>query len=161
MQTSSGLRLVAQKPRLIFLLNTAQRHLQQWMAGRQARLAEQLGAPVPTPTQAGALFMLAKCDGLTMGELAQALDLEPPAVSGLVQRIEAMAWAERRPCPDDRRTQRVWLRAQGQALLPALREGMASVNDALAAGFTDDELATVARWLEHVRRLPAPHNKEP
>lgn len=161
MRDLSGVHLVAQKPRLIFLLNTAQRHLQQWMAGRQAQLAEQLGATVPTPAQAGALFMLAISDGATMGELAQALDLEPPAVSGLVQRIEAMGWAERRPCPDDRRTQRVWLRPLGQALLPALREGTARTNQALATGFTDEELATVARWLEHVRRLPTPHEQEP
>lgn len=161
MPDPTGARPVAQKPRLIFLLNTAQRHLQQWMATRQVDLAERTGAPVPTPAQAGALFTLARADGLSMGELAQALDLEPPAVSGLVQRIEAMGWAERRPCPDDRRTQRVWLRPAGQALLPALRDGTARANAALSAGFTDDELATVARWLEHVRHLPPGHDKEP
>ncbi len=145
---------MAARPRLIYLLNSAQRRLQQWMAVEQERLA-QAGERAPTPAQSGVLFVLAREDGAAMGTLAQALDLAPSAVSGLVQRLELLGWVERRPCALDARTQRVWLRPEGQAQMPVLRKALARVNDRLARGFTEAELQTVGRWLEHVQSLGA------
>jgi DNA-binding MarR family transcriptional regulator len=140
------------KPRLIFLLNSAQRHLQQWIA-QQTEAASRPGQQAPTPAQSGALFALAKTDGATMGELALALDLAPSAVSGLVQRMEALDWVARHPCPEDGRTQRVWLRPAGQKLLPLLRQATTRINARLTEGFTEAEVQTVARWLTHVQQL--------
>lgn len=140
------------KPRLIFLLNSAQRHLQQWIA-QQTEAASRQGQQAPTPAQSGALFALAKADGAAMGELAQALDLAPSAVSGLIQRMEALDWVARHPCPEDGRTQRVWLRPAGQTLLPLLRQATTRINARLTEGFTEAELQTVARWLTHVQQL--------
>ena len=140
------------KPRLIFLLNSAQRHLQQWIA-HQTEAASHAGQQAPTPAQSGVVFALAKSDGATMGELAQALDLAASAVSGLIQRMEALDWVARHPCPDDGRTQRVWLRPAGQKLLPLLRQATTRINASLTEGFTEDELQTVARWLTHVQQL--------
>jgi DNA-binding MarR family transcriptional regulator len=141
-------------PRLIFLLNSAQRKLQLWIAALQAQAAAQ-GEVVPTPAQAGLLFALAQTNGATMSELSQALDLVPSAVSGLVQRSEALSWVERRACPNDGRTQRVWLLPAGQAQLPRLKPITLQINRRLTEGFTDDELAVVARWLMHVQQLDA------
>ncbi len=143
---------MAPRPRLIYLLNSAQRRLQQWMAVEQERLAR-AGERAPTPAQSGVLFVLAREDGAAMGALAQALDLAPSAISGLVQRMELLGWLERRPCDLDARTQRVWLRPDGQAQMPVLRKALALVNDRLADGFTEAELRTVGRWLEHVQSL--------
>lgn len=140
------------RPRLIFLLNSAQRRLQLWAAAEQERHVRATGA-APSPAQGGVLFVLLKHDGATMGELAQALDLVPSAVSGLVQRMEALGWVQRQPCPQDARTQRVWLQPAGSAQIPALRQALSRINAQLAEGFTDDELNTVARWLQHVQRL--------
>jgi len=140
------------KPRLIFLLNSAQRHLQQWMA-QQTEAASRGSQQAPSPSQSGVLFALAKADGATMGELAHALDLAPSAVSGLVQRMEALNWLARHPCPQDGRTQRVWLQDAGRQLLPRLRQATTRINARLSEGFSDAELQTVARWLAHVQRL--------
>ena len=139
-------------PRLIFLLNSAQRRLQQWMAAQQERAARD-ERRVPSPAQSGVLFVLAREDGVTMGRLAQALDLAPSAISGLVQRMESLSWVERRPCDNDARTQRVWLCAQGSEQLPLLRKALARINHRLAGDFSAGELRIVARWLEHVQAL--------
>lgn len=148
---------MADRPRLIFLLNSAQRRLQQWMTAQPARPVS--GGGAPTSAQAGVLFALTKTDGITMGELADALDLAPSAVSGLIQRMEALHWVQRRPGPDDARTQRVWLLDAGRAQLPALKQALQHVNARLYEGFTDEELHTVARWLRHVQHLDdaSPH----
>ena len=126
------------------------------MTHQQMAAAEAAGQAMPTPTQAAALFVLAQADGRTMGEMARALDLEPPAMSGLVQRIETLGWVQRHPCPDDGRTQRVWLAPSGLALMPALRSATQGVQKRLTEGFTAEELDTVARWLQHVRQLDTP-----
>ena len=147
------------KPKLIFLLNSAQRHLQQWIA-RQTEEAAHAASNAPTPAQSGVLFALAQADGMTMGQLAATLDLAASAVSGLVQRMEALDWVARHPCPQDGRTQRVWLRPAGQALLPRLRQATARINQRLTQGFTDTELQTVARWLRHVQQLDRPQHDE-
>ena len=93
-------------PRLVFLLNSAQRRLQQFVAAEQDRTARAGGA-APTPAQSGVLFVLVREDGATMGALAKALDLAPSAVSGLVQRMEALGWVERRAGEADARAQHV------------------------------------------------------
>jgi DNA-binding MarR family transcriptional regulator len=142
-------------PRLIYLLNSAQRRLQQFVAAEQERVARE-GLTPPSPAQSGVLFVLAKADGATMGTLAQALDLAPSAVSGLVQRMEALGWVLRRTSEVDARTQQVWLQPAGRALLPALKKALARINERLAGGFTPAELQTVGRWLEHVQALGDP-----
>lgn len=146
---------MAQRPRLIFLLNSAQRRLQQWIGVQQAEAARD-GITAPTPAQGGVLFCLAREDGATMGQLAETLDLAPSAVSGLVQRMEALDWVARHPCRQDGRTQRVWLRPAGLAQQQPLREAMARINARLTKGFTEAELQTVARWLTHVQHLDSP-----
>ena len=143
---------MATPPRLIFLLSSAQRRMQQFIAAEQDRAAR-AGPAVPSPAQSGVLFVLAKEDGATMGRLAQSLDLAPSAVSGLVQRMEALDWVARRADEHDARTQRVWLLPAGSAQLPALRKALGRINERLTAGFTAEQLQTVGRWLEHVQTL--------
>ncbi|MGE5450327.1 MAG: MarR family winged helix-turn-helix transcriptional regulator [Acidobacteriota bacterium] len=141
-----------QPPRLIFLLNSAQRRLQQWIGLQQSQAARE-GFTAPTAAQSGVLFALAKQDGATMGDLAHTLDLAPSAVSGLIQRMEALGWVVRQACPDDGRTQRVWLLPLGHEQLGPLKEATARINRQLTQGFTPAELQTVARWLSHVQQL--------
>ena len=66
--------------RLVFLLNVAQRRLQRWMVARTQ------GGGVTAP-QSGLLFILGRRDGVLMGEAGAALDLGPPGISGLVDRM--------------------------------------------------------------------------
>jgi len=143
---------MARPPRLIFLLNSAQRRLPQFVAAEQDRAAR-AGQPAPSPAQSGVLFVLAREDGATMGRLAQALDLAPSAMSGLVQRLEALAWVARRADAADARAQRVWLLPAGSAQLPALRKALGRINERLTVAFTPAELQIVGRWLEHVQAL--------
>lgn len=143
---------MAHPPRLVFLLNSAQRRLQLWIAAQQAQVSGEEGM-APTAAQGGVLFVLGREDGATMGQLAQALDLAPSAVSGLVQRMEALGWVARQPCEQDARTQRVWLQPAGRAWLQPLRQATRRINARLAAGFSEEELQTVARWLRHVQQI--------
>ena len=129
-----------QDRRLVFLLNVAQRRLQRWVAAR----TDKDGV---TATQSGLLFILGQRDGALMGEAGAALDLGPPGISGLVDRMTAAGLIKRRADPDDGRAWRLWLTPVGRAALAQSKAGLAEINAHLAEGFTDAEIDVVARWL--------------
>lgn len=143
------------RPRLVYLLHAAQRHLQSRMAAEHVCTAVE-GQTAPSPAQAGVLFSLAQHDGATMGELAHTLNTLPSALSGLVQRMEMQHWVQRQNCELDARTQRVWLRPAGQAQIPPLKQSLRRLNTDLVHGFSNEEMTIVARWLKHVQQLPIP-----
>jgi DNA-binding MarR family transcriptional regulator len=126
--------------RLVFLLNVAQRRLQRWIAAQ----TQQSGV---TATQSGLLFVLGQRDGVLMGEAGAALDLGPPGISGLVDRMTAASLIRRRADPDDGRAWRLWLTPTGRAALAQSKAGLAEVNARLTEGFTEAEIDVVARWL--------------
>src|SRR5437899_10810965 len=126
--------------RLVFLLNVAQRRLQRWVAARTERNGV-------TAAQSGLLFVLGQRDGVLMGEAGAALDLGPPGISGLVDRMTAANLIRRRADPDDGRAWRLWLTPAGHTALAQSKAGLAEVNARLTEGFTEAEIDIVARWL--------------
>jgi DNA-binding MarR family transcriptional regulator len=126
--------------RLVFLLNVAQRRLQRWVAAQ----TQQSGV---TAAQSGLLFVLGQRDGVLMGEAGAALDLGPPGISGLVDRMTAANLIRRRADPDDGRAWRLWLTPAGRAALAQSKAGLAEVNARLTEGFSEAEIDVVARWL--------------
>lgn len=79
---------------------------------------------------AGQQFVLAclwEEDGLTPGDLAQRIGVEPGTVTRALRRMTAAGLVERRGDEADRRRVRVWLTARGRDLrdvLPAVTEGL-------------------------------------
>lgn len=126
--------------RLVFLLNFAQRRLQRWMAARTQ-------ASGVTASQSGLLFILGQRDGVLMGEAGVALDLGPPGISGLVDRMATAKLIERRADPDDGRAWRLWLTPSGRAAMAESKAGLVEVNARLTEGFSEAEIDIVARWL--------------
>ena len=126
--------------RLVFLLNVAQRRLQRWIAAQN----QQSGV---TAVQSGLLFVLGLRDGVLMGEAGAALDLGPPGISGLVDRMTAANLIRRRADPDDGRAWRLWLMPAGRDALAQSKAGLTEVNARLTEGFTEAEIDVVARWL--------------
>jgi DNA-binding MarR family transcriptional regulator len=126
--------------RLVFLLNVAQRRLQRWVAAR----TQDSGV---TAAQSGLLFILGQRDGMLMGEAGAALDLGPPGISGLVDRMTAASLIKRRADPEDGRAWRLWLTPGGRAALARSKVGLTEINARLTEGFTDAEIDVVARWL--------------
>jgi DNA-binding MarR family transcriptional regulator len=129
--------------RLIFLLNVAQRRLQRHVAG-------QTKAGGVTTAQGGLLFVLGNRDGALMSEAGAALDLGPPGISGLAERMVEGGLIEKRADPDDGRASRLWLTAAGRKALARTKAGVANLNRQLMDGFTEDEIDVVARWLTGV-----------
>src|SRR5215472_13345094 len=107
--------------RLIYLLNVAQRRLQRFVAA-------QTKAGGVTSAQSGLLFVLGKQAGALMGEAGAALDLGPPGISGLAERMVEAGLIEKRADPDDGRASRLWLTVSGRKALARTKAGVAELN---------------------------------
>ena len=136
--------------RLIFLLNAGHRRVQRWIEGKlAAEMARDSGGL--TAAQSGVLFYLGGADGAPIGEAAEALDLAPSAMTGLIDRMTRASLVERRPDPKDGRALRLHLTDRGRAAREEAKAGLAQLNARITEGFTDDEIAVVARWLSSLQ----------
>jgi DNA-binding MarR family transcriptional regulator len=131
--------------RLIFLVNVAQRRLQRFVASQ----TKEGGV---TSAQSGLLFVLGKRDGALMGEAGAALDLGPPGISGLAERMVEAGLIEKRADPDDGRAFRLRLTGAGRKALARTKANVAELNAKLGEGFSDAEIDIVSRWLTSVQR---------
>src|SRR5699024_10522169 len=67
---------------------------------------------------------------------------------GLVARMESAGLVARTPDESDQRVTRVSLTDRGTEAATEARAALDDLNTALNEGFDDQELATVARWLD-------------
>lgn len=127
--------------RLVFLLNAGHRRVQRWIEGK---MTAEGGL---TAAQSGVLFFLGEQDGALIGEAADALDLAPSAMTGLVDRMARAELVERRADPKDGRAMRLYLTDKGRAARQTAKAGLRGVNAQLTEGFSDEEISVVSRWL--------------
>ena len=131
------------KPRFIYLLNVAQRRVEA---------AIQEGGDGKSAARSGLLFALhANGDAIAMAELGAALDIGPSTLSGLVDRMARDGLVERRQDPNDGRAWQIALTENGKMARAEAVRATRQLNDILADGFDDTELAIVVRWLESAR----------
>lgn len=132
--------MTAPDRRLIFLLSVGQRRLQRWTE-------KQLAESGLTAAQAGVLFWLGGHDGALIGDVADALDIVPSAMTGLIDRMTRAGLVERRSDGSDGRAYRIHLTAAGRRLRKDAAARSEALNAVLTEGFSDAEIATVSRWL--------------
>ncbi|MDQ6691133.1 MAG: MarR family transcriptional regulator [Candidatus Dormibacteraeota bacterium] len=88
----------------------------------------------------GVLWRLQGTGPMTLGDLADALDVSPRNVTGLIDHLERDGLVERSPDLDDRRATRVRLTATGEATLQLVRSEMGEARRNVLAGFSEDEI---------------------
>ena len=88
----------------------------------------------------GVLWRLRHKDEMTLGELAEDLDVSPRNITGLVDHLEKDKLVERFPDAADRRAIRVRLSPAGKQKLADIKRQIGSQRQGLTAGFSEDEL---------------------
>jgi DNA-binding MarR family transcriptional regulator len=86
---------------------------------------------------------------MSMGELADVLQIDPPNATALVDELEAQGLARRKPHPTDGRAKLVEATRKGKALGARANQILSVPPPALTA-LGADELATLLRILESV-----------
>jgi len=104
-------------------------------------------------TQVVALFAIQNQEGCQLKDLSAQLQLKNSAITGLVGRMEENGLIQRQPCEQDGRSTRLYLSDKGKAVLAQAKPVLARVNSQLTRGFSNDELAVVARFLGHAASI--------
>lgn len=127
--------------RIFFLVHRAHRALSTYAS---VGLAEALGISV---AQLTTLMYVSRHEGCSLSELAELLDLNKSAVTGLVQRMERAGTLRREPNPDDARGSLLYVTPKGHELRERAKPLLRKVNAELTQGFSAQEMETVLRFL--------------
>lgn len=98
------------------------------------------------------LLHLWREEGVTQSQLAECLDVEPPTVTKMLQRMETEQLLERRPDTDDARVSRVYLTSKTRDLRASVERCWNSVEARAVAGLSAEERILLRRLLLHVRQ---------
>jgi DNA-binding MarR family transcriptional regulator len=96
------------------------------------------------------LRFLATSEGALQRELSSRLGYDPSAIVGLVDDLEKLGFAERRPSPDDRRSRIVVLTGDGRAFLRDTDEAGLRVTNDLLQPLAPAERATLHALLQRI-----------
>ena len=90
--------------------------------------------------QARLLMTLSEQDGLSHSEIAEKLEISAPAATKVIQRMEEMYYVQRQADPADERVSRVYLQAQGHALIAEIRRTFGQLDQTMFDGLTELDL---------------------
>jgi DNA-binding MarR family transcriptional regulator len=124
-------------------------HMARLFANALAERIKPLGL---APAQFMTLLALWEEDGLTQRELVQRLDVEQATMANTLTRMERDGLIERRPHPQDGRSQVVHLTAKGRGLREPATGAAGSVNAEALAGLSEEEHG---QFLDLTRRVIA------
>lgn len=85
-------------------------------------------------------------EGLTHSELAERLQVRPPTITRMLQRMERAGFLERRQDAEDQRVSRVYLTEAGRAIRENLRQAEHQLEEEAFAGFTAEEREDLGRF---------------
>ena len=104
-----------------------------------------------TRAQWWVLAFLSRRDGMTQTALAADLDLTKVAVGGLLDRMEAAGFVERRADKSDGRARRVYLTRAGAKLVSAIRESVEAVELDILNRVSDEALMQATETLRTLK----------
>lgn len=119
---------------------------------RSRRMERTLGVTAP---QRLVLRLLGRFPGITAGQLARSLHVDPGTLSASLRRLEARGLVERRRDPADSRRVTIGLTRQGRALDVPRQGTVEAAADALLATASPRDLAAAARVLDRFAELLA------
>jgi DNA-binding MarR family transcriptional regulator len=116
----------------------------------ERRMAEALAPHGLTVAQCDVLATLLCGDGITQQELAEWLLVTKGNIVGLIDRVSAAGWVERRTDPEDRRVNRLYLTNAGRKLMAKVEPGQAALVKDVFGKLTEKELRQLHGLLERL-----------
>lgn len=108
---------------------------------------EELGL---TPVQSIVLQALALSDGCTTSQLGKAAELDNATLTGVLDRLCPAGLLERKPNPDDRRTQHIYLSEHGRETAGTLNRLTEIANEKFLENLDDKETAELKALLSRL-----------
>lgn len=112
------------------------------------------GVEHPVSQRSGQLILmeLAKCDGRTQLDLANATGLKAPTTSVSLQKLEREGYVTRRPDEYDLRATRVFLTEKGREIDERIRRAIRDEENRAGLGMSDEDRETLVRLLLRIKK---------
>jgi MarR family transcriptional regulator, transcriptional regulator for hemolysin len=104
-----------------------------------------------THSQWWALMHVFQHEGATQSELANIMQLGRASAGGVIERLEAKGWVERRPDPNDNRVRRVYLRDASAPIFMLMNEEGQRVFKTWMAGIEPEAEAGIIAGLRRIK----------
>ena len=102
------------------------------------------------PGQIPFIMLLSQHKDMSQKEIAEELQVKPPTVNVMVQRMEKAGIIGRKHDPDDQRVTRVFLTEKGQEMKTLVARQVEKNESYVQKGFTDTEKCLFRRFLEQI-----------
>ena len=111
------------------------------------------GVEHPVSQRSGQMILmeLAKRDGRTQLDLANATGLKAPTTSVSLQKLEREGYVTRKPDEYDLRATRVYLTEKGREIDERIRRAIGEEEERAGSGMTEEELETLVRLLLRIK----------
>ena len=90
-------------------------------------------------------------EGMMQTELANAMDIGKVALGGMLDRLEANGYVERRVDPGDRRAKLLALTQAGEDLLVAIEQRAAALNRVMTCDLSPEAIERTEEALQHLK----------
>jgi len=124
-----------------FHLNDASRLYTRRFEERAQTLSLQLA-------QCKALVLLAENEGVSQTRLSQITEIDPARLVGILDRLEADGWAQRRRRPGDRRVRTLAVTENAEPVLRLIWSVISETYVEALQGLSTEEIATMVKVLE-------------
>jgi DNA-binding MarR family transcriptional regulator len=154
--TTSQARSGRERWRLPILLHPDELEVRTWvqlvrtMTRMERRLEQALEVHGLSIPQFDILATLGFEEGITQQELAERLLVTKGNVCGMIDRMEASGWVERRPDREDRRAKRLFLTRDGRALLAQALPRQQALARRILGALTPAELQALYQLLDRI-----------
>jgi DNA-binding MarR family transcriptional regulator len=116
-----------------------------------------------TATQSWVLIALLEEEGVIQGNLARTLGIRAVTLGGVIDRMEAKNWLERRPDENDRRAKRIWLTPKGRKLEKVINKCLTDVHNLaiedIPAKDVDSLFGTITTIRTNLQRFKSKQDK--
>lgn len=105
-----------------------------------------------TRSQWWILAHLSRHDGMIQSDLANVLDIGKAALGGLIDRLEASKFIERRADESDRRVKRIYLTSKGTQIIAEMRSLSHDMSERILEGLNNESRHALVDMLSLVKR---------
>lgn len=120
---------------------------------RLSRRLRQQSSGGATPSQLAVLAALTRRGPTSPGVLAAEEQVQPPSMSGIIDRLEEKGWVVRAPAPGDGRSHLVSLTPAGRRLVSGIRGQRNAWLEVRLRGLDEAEIADLRRGISAIERI--------
>ncbi|MBV8535984.1 MAG: MarR family transcriptional regulator [Alphaproteobacteria bacterium] len=133
---------------LSVLQQTVGFHVHMFDVAQYQRFYEQFGERAFTPAIISTMAIIRHNPGIRHGALADALMIQRPNMTSLLNELEREGYVSRRPSPTDKRSVALYLTDRGERAVARMLESILTLDRAMTAGLTAPERKSLLALLQ-------------